>query len=237
MNYLLAISLVLAHIFSDHAVLQQEADVPVWGWGDPGSKVEVVWDGARYKTTVQADGSWRVTIPTGKADGMARSLKVKSGKECLERTDLVLGEVWLCSGQSNMEMPLSGFGFQEVEGATDAIMAAGETASLLRVFDIKTPKCTEPIKDVEAVWACSTPEVAARTSAVAYFFGKRLTQTLHIPVGIIVNAWGGSRIEPWMTRDAINGAGLTQQELDELYAVEESRTAGRKLPNSSGTAA
>ena len=221
MNYLLAISLVLAHIFSDHAVLQQEADVPVWGWGDPGSKVEVVWDGARYKTTVQADGSWRVTIPTGKADGMARSLKVKSGKECLERTDLVLGEVWLCSGQSNMEMPLSGFGFQEVEGATDAIMAAGETASLLRVFDIKTPKCTEPIKDVEAVWACSIPEVAARTSAVAYFFGKRLTQTLHIPVGIIVNAWGGSRIEPWMTRDAINGAGLSQQELDELYAVEE----------------
>ena len=221
MNYLLAISLVLAQIFSDHAVLQQEADVPVWGWGDPGCKVEVTWDGAQYKTTVQADGSWRVTIRTGKADGMARSLKVKSGKECLERTDLVLGEVWLCSGQSNMEMPLSGFGFQEVEGATEAIMDAPGLAGQVRVFDIKTPKCTEPIRDVEAVWQYSNADVAARTSAVAYFFGKRLTQTLHVPVGIVVNAWGGSRIEPWMTREAINGAGLTQQELDDLYAVEE----------------
>lgn len=217
----LFISLALASIFSDHAVLQQNSDVPVWGWGDPGKTVEVMWDGAKYKTTVQADGSWRVTLQTGKADGKARTLYVKSGKESLTRTDMVLGEVWLCSGQSNMEMPLSGFGFQEVEGATDAIMAAAETEYLLRVFDIKTPKCTEPIKDVEASWAYSTGEVAAKTSAVAYFFGKRLANTLHVPVGIIVNAWGGSRIEPWMTKEVINGAGLTQQELDDLYAVQE----------------
>ena len=221
MNYLLALSLVLASIFSDHAVLQQNSDVPVWGWGDPGKTVEVMWDGAKYKTTVQADGSWRVTLQTGKADGKARTLYVKSGKESLTRTDMVLGEVWLCSGQSNMEMPLSGFGFQEVEGATDAIMAAAETENMLRVFDIKTPKCTEPIKDVEASWAYTNGEVAAKTSAVAYFFGKRLANTLHVPVGIVVNAWGGSRIEPWMTKEVINGAGLTQQELDDLYAVEE----------------
>ena len=221
MNYLLAISLVLAQIFSDHAVLQQNAQTPVWGWGDAGKAVEVTWDGARYKTTVQADGSWRVTIPTGKADGVARTLTVTSGKEKLTRTDLVLGEVWLCSGQSNMEMPLMGFGFQEVEGATEAIMAAPETAGNVRVFDIKTPKCTEPIKDVEASWQYSSSEVAAKTSAVAYFFGKRLTKTLNVPVGIIVNAWGGSRIEPWMTREAIDGAGLTQQELADLYAVQE----------------
>ena len=211
----------LAHIFSDHAVLQQESSVPVWGWGDPGKKVEVAWDGAKYTTTIQADGSWRLSIPTGKADGVARTLSVKSGKESLQRSDVVLGEVWLCSGQSNMEMPLSGFGFQEVEGATEAIMAAPETAARVRVLDIKTGKCTEPQEDVETVWAYSTSGVAARTSAVGYFFARRLSVALDVPVGIIVNAWGGSRIEPWMTREAIDGAGLTQQELDELYAVEE----------------
>ena len=135
--------------------------------------------------------------------------------------DVVLGEVWLCSGQSNMEMPLSGFGFQEVEGATEAIMAAPETASRVRVFDIKTPKCTEPQADVDAAWAYTDGAVASKTSAVAYFFGKRLSKTLGVPVGIVVNAWGGSRIEPWMTREVIDGAGLTEQELKDIYAVQE----------------
>ena len=213
--------LILAHLFTDHAVLQQQAQAPVWGWGDPGQAVEVRWDGRRYKTTVQADGSWRVVLETGAADGRTYTLQVQSGKEHLTIQDIVLGEVWLCSGQSNMEMPLSGFGFQEVEGATEAIMAAPETASQLRVFDIKTGKCTTPQADVDAAWAYSDSEVAARTSAVAYYFGRRLTRSLNVPVGLIVNAWGGSRIEPWMTREAIDGAGLTEQELKDLYAVEE----------------
>ena len=215
------LTLVLSHLFTDHAVLQQETTLPVWGWGDPGKTVELSWDGNTYKTKVLADGSWRVNITTGKADGAAYTLTVKSGKESLSVNDVVLGEVWLCSGQSNMEMPLSGFGFQEVEGATEAIMAAPETASRVRVFDIKTPKCTEPQADVDAAWAYTDGAVASKTSAGAYFFGKRLSKTLGVPVGIIVNAWGGSRIEPWMTREVIDGAGLTEQELKDIYAVQE----------------
>ena len=215
------LTLVLSHLFTDHAVLQQETTLPVWGWGDPGKTVELSWDGNTYKTKVLTDGSWRVNITTGKADGAAYTLTVKSGKESLSVNDVVLGEVWLCSGQSNMEMPLSGFGFQEVEGATEAIMAAPETASRVRVFDIKTPKCTEPQADVDAAWAYTDGAVASKTSAVAYFFGKRLSKTLGVPVGIIVNAWGGSRIEPWMTREVIDGAGLTEQELKDIYAVQE----------------
>ena len=216
-----ASGLQLSHLFTDHAVLQQETAVPVWGWGEPGKSVELNWDGRKYKTQVLEDGSWRVNITTGKADGAAYTLTVKSGKESLSVNDVVLGEVWLCSGQSNMEMPLSGFGFQEVEGATEAIMAAPETASRVRVFDIKTPKCTEPQADVDAAWAYTDGAVASKTSAVAYFFGKRLSKTLGVPVGIIVNAWGGSRIEPWMTREVIDAAGLTEQELKDLYAVQE----------------
>ena len=217
----LILTLTLSHLFTDHAVLQQQTQVPVWGWGDPGKMVEVRWDGKSYKTSVKADGSWRVEIPTGKADGGAYTLTVKSGKESLTVNDIVLGEVWICSGQSNMEMPISGFGFQEVEGATEAIMEAPETASQVRVFDIKTPKCTQPQADVDAAWAYSDGAVTARTSAVAYFFAKRLSKSLGVPVGILVNAWGGSRIEPWMTREVIDAAGLTEQELKALYAIEE----------------
>ncbi len=211
----------LAHIFSDHMVLQQQTQAPVWGWGKPGSTVTLTWEGQSLKVRVQADGTWRTALPTGAADGVSRTLKVESGKESIGVEDIVLGEVWLCSGQSNMEMPVSGFGFQEVEGATQAILESPETASRLRVFEIKTPKCTQPIEDVDAVWAYSTGEVTARTSAVAYFFGRRLTRSLGVPVGIIVNAWGGSRIEPWMTREVIDRAGLTEQELKDIYAVEE----------------
>ncbi len=217
----LILTLTLSHLFTDHAVLQQQTQVPVWGWGDPGKMVEVRWDGKSYKTSVKADGSWRVEIPTGKADGAAYTLTVKSGKESLTVNDIVLGEVWICSGQSNMEMPVSGFGFQEVEGATEAIMEAPETASQVRVFDIKTPKCTQPQADVDAAWAYSDGAVTAKTSAVAYFFAKRLSRSLGVPVGILVNAWGGSRIEPWMTREVIDAAGLTEQELKDLYAVQE----------------
>ena len=217
----LLLALSLSHLFTDHAVLQQQSQAPVWGWGEPGKSVEVAWNGARYRTTVQPDGSWRISLPTGAADGKTYTLTVKSGRERLTVTDIVLGEVWLCSGQSNMEMPVGGFGFQEVEGATEAILDAAGTARDVRVFDIKTGKCTQPIQDVETAWAYSSPEVTARTSAVAYFFGKRLSKLLGVPVGLIVNAWGGSRIEPWMTRETIDGAGLTRQELDELYAVQE----------------
>ena len=217
----LILTLTLSHLFTDHAVLQQQTQVPVWGWGDPGKMVEVRWDGKSYKTSVKADGSWRVEIPTGKADGAAYTLTVKSGKETFTVNDIVLGEVWICSGQSNMEMPVSGFGFQEVEGATEAIMEAPETASQVRVFDIKTPKCTQPQADVDAAWAYSDGAVTAKTSAVGYFFAKRLSKSLGVPVGILVNAWGGSRIEPWMTREVIDAAGLTEQELKDLYAVQE----------------
>ena len=220
---LYAQSLRTAHIFSDHAVLQRETDVPVWGWGEAGKTVSVKssWNGETVRTKVASDGSWRVNLSTGAAGG-PYTLTLRSGKEKIVLEDIMLGEVWVCSGQSNMEMPVSGFGFQEVEGATEAIMEAGETASRLRVFDIRTGKEEKPLEDVENVWTLSTPDVVSRTSAVAFFFGKRLSGSLgNIPVGIIVNAWGGSRIEPWMTRTAIDAAGIGKEEREAIDAIEE----------------
>ena len=217
---LLLAALVLSNIFSDHAVMQRETTAPVWGWGEPGQTVSVKtsWDGKTVKTKVADDGSWKVWVSTGNAGG-SYSITVKSGREKLTVSDITFGEVWICSGQSNMEMPVSGFGFQGIEGSTEAILEAAETASQIRVFDIKTPKCKEPQKDVDAVWAYSTGDVVSRTSAVGYFFAKRLSKALGVPVGIIVNAWGGSRIEPWMTREAIDRVDLTPEEKAEIDSI------------------
>ena len=214
--------LQLSHLFTDHAVLQRETAVPVWGWGQPGAKVEVTgsWNGVKAVAKVADDGSWSVVLPTGEAGG-PYTLNVKSGKKALTVNDIALGEVWICSGQSNMEMPMQGFGFQEIEGATEAILAAPETAAQVRVFDIKTPKKTSPEKDVDAHWAYTDGAVTAQTSAVGYFFARRLTRSLGVPVGIIVNAWGGSRIEPWMTNDMINASGITAEDRKAIDAIEE----------------
>lgn len=230
--FLQAQPLTLAHLFTDHAVLQRDSDVAVWGWGKPGAKVSVrgSWAARGAQTTVANDGSWRVMLSTrpgtvsqiiGEDGSGPYDLHVISNGESIVVKDVRLGEVWICSGQSNMEMEIRGYGFQGVEGATEAILSAGETADDVRVFMIKTPKKTEPQSDVEASWQLTTPGVTAATSAVAYFFAKRLSGSLGCPVGIVCNAWGGSRIEPWMKREWIERAGLTQKELEDIYAVPE----------------
>lgn len=212
----------LARIFSDRMVLQRETSAPVWGRARSNSAVTVKtsWNGASVTVRSDADGKWKAFVETGAAGG-PYTLSVSCGKEKIEVQDIMLGEVWVCSGQSNMEMPLRGFGFQEVEGAREAILSAPETASQVRVFDIRTPKCTQEQEDVDARWNYTTSAVAAETSAVGYFFARRLSATLGVAVGIIVNPWGGSRIEPWMTRKAIEDAGITAEEMAAIDAIEE----------------
>lgn len=215
----------VAHIFSDHMVLQRESSVPVWGWGKPGTKVSVTtsWNGLQAETKVAKDGTWRVEVDTreyGKVSD-SKTMVILSGKEAVKLNDILLGEVWVCAGQSNMEMPISGFGFQEVAGARDAVMKAATYADRVRVFDIKTPKCPEPVDDVDATWKQASAGVCARTSAVAWFFATGLADNLDVPVGIIVNPWGGSRIEPWMTNEAIDAAGITAEERAAIDAIEE----------------
>ena len=212
----------VAHVFSDHMVLQRETSAPMWGWGKPGRTVSVLasWNGKTVTTQVASDGKWRVNLETGAAGG-PYTVTVWSGTDRIQMQDVLLGEVWVCSGQSNMEMPVSGFGFQEVEGARDAVMKAATYADRVRVFDIRTPKCTEPVNDVDATWKRSSAGVCARTSAVAWFFATGLTENLDVPVGIVVNPWGGSRIEPWMTREAIDAAGITAEERAAIDAIVE----------------
>ena len=216
-------NLRVAHIFSDHMVLQRETTAPVWGWGEPGKTVTVTpsWHGARPATArVAKDGTWRVDIETGAAGG-PYVVTVTSGQENIYLGDVLLGEVWVCAGQSNMEMPIAGFGFQTVDGARDAILKAATYAGKIRVINIKTPRCQEPIADVEASWVRASAASCAGTSAVAWFFATALADNLDVPVGIVANPWGGSRIEPWMTQEAIDAAGITAEERAAIDAIEE----------------
>ena len=212
----------VAHIFSDHMVLQRESSVPVWGWGEPGAKVTVTtsWNGAKADARVAKDGTWRVTVETGAAGG-PYALTVTSGKQTVTLADVLLGEVWVCAGQSNMEMPVGGFGFQRVEGAMQAAIKAATYAGKVRVIDIKTPRCYEPVDDIDASWKRASAKACLGTSAIAWFFATGLADNLDVPVGIIVNPWGGSRIEAWMTREAIDASGITAEERAAIDAVEE----------------
>lgn len=221
-SFAFAGDLKVAHVFSDHAVLQRETSAPVWGWGKPGAKVTVntSWDGKTTSATVAKDGSWRVKVTTGKAGG-SYAITVRSGKESVTISDVAFGEVWLCSGQSNMEMPMRGFGFQEIEGFREHLLEASEYASRIRIFNIKADTTHVAQADVQATWQYTQPDVFCESSAVGYLFAKRLTKNLDVPVGIIVNAWGGSRIEPWMSWDAVEQAGVSEEELKTIKALHE----------------
>ena len=213
----------VAHIFSDHMVLQRESFVPIWGWGEPGKTVtlEPSWyEGKTETAKVGKNGYWETTVETGEAGG-PHAIKLKSGGETIDLTDILFGEVWVCSGQSNMEMPVGGFGFQLVEGARDAAIKAGTYADKVRIIDIKTPRCYEPVDDIDASWKRASVGACVGTSAVAWFFATALADNLDVPVGIIVNPWGGSRIEAWMTRKALDASGITAQERADIDAVEE----------------
>ncbi len=215
--------LKLAHVFSDHAVMQRETTVPVWGWGVPGRKVSVKtsWNGKTVSTKVLQDSTWRVSVQTGEAGG-PYTIRVRSGKEECQIEDIALGEVWVCSGQSNMEIQMRGYGFQEIDNFHEHLMEASEYASRVRVFNIKSDTTHVLQKDVTTVWERTERDAFTNTSAVAYLFAKRLTRLLDgVPVGIIVNAWGGSRIEPWMDWEAVENAGISEEELAFIRTLRE----------------
>ena len=194
----------LAGVFSDNMVLQRETDCPVWGWAAPGARVSVSasWSRKAVSAVADADGRWRVSLRTPEAGG-PYTMTVRSGKERLERHDILCGEVWVCSGQSNMQMPVAGFSRQVVEGSREAILRAPAMADRIRIFKMDADTTQVPQADIKAEWKKASGNMAAYTSAVGYFFAERLTESLGIPVGIIVNAWVGSRIAAWMEAETV----------------------------------
>ena len=171
-------------------VLQRDQPVPIWGWADAGEEVTLVLRDAdqtveQARTTADQDGNWRLDLGPRPAGG-PYSLTVNE----LELTDVLYGEVWLCSGQSNMEWPVMVADAAEMEIAT-------ADYPKIRLFHVPKVPSGSPMSDVAAQWQSTSPATIAAFSAVCYYFGREIHSDLNVPVGLIASAWGGTRIEPW----------------------------------------
>ena len=198
--------LSLNNLFNDHMVLQQDTLISFWGQATKGVKVNLhcSW-GAQATTVADETGNWMVKLNTPKADNKSHTVTVKSKKNTIEIEDVLLGEVWLASGQSNMEMPMKGFRYAKihelVEGAEEEIANANYPE--IRMFTVKRIIAFESQENTEGNWAVCSPETLGEFSAVAYYFGKKLHQELNIPIGLIHSSWGGSPAESWVRLDFI----------------------------------
>jgi len=196
--------LKLATLFSEGMVLQRDQKVPVWGWADPDAEVTVSFAGKDKTVRAGKDGKFVVRLKKMDASKEPRSLKVVSGDESLEVKNILVGEVWLCSGQSNMYLPVSR------AGNFDKEQAEADYPSI-RMFLMDLTANTEPQKDCTGSWKVCTPENIGAFSATAYFFGREIHKELNVPVGLIRSCWGGTRIEAWSP----------MRSLDKFSAVQE----------------
>ncbi|MDR2129627.1 MAG: sialate O-acetylesterase [Odoribacteraceae bacterium] len=190
----------LPAIFAENMVLQQRSRVAVWGWTGVGERVKVTcsWDKKSYPARGDASGYWRVMIPTPGASYTPHALVIRDGDESVTIGNVLVGEVWLCSGQSNMEMPMKGFsGQQPVEGGPRAI--AGSRNPGIRCFTVARKSTIVPQTDCSGKWEIAGPETVPAFTATGYFFARLLNQALDVPVGLVHASWGGSRIEAWMS--------------------------------------
>lgn len=188
--------LKVANIFGDHMVIQQEMPVRIWGWAEPGATVQVdltdLQNAASNKLQADDDGRWFVQLPPRKANGKPLQLRIVSGQQKIEFKDILVGEVWICSGQSNMEWRV-----RQSANAQQEIAAADHAT--IRFFDVPTHvKQKEPQQDAQqADWKVCSPNTIGEFSAVGYFFGRELSKEINVPIGLVGTNWGGQRIEPF----------------------------------------
>lgn len=203
----------LPQFFSDNMVLQQQTDCNIWGWTEAGKKVIVLtsWDKKSYATTANKDGRFQVKVKTPEAGG-PYEITFKDG-ETISLKNILIGEVWICSGQSNMEMQMKGYKAQPVEGAAEELLSCNDNE--LRLFYGKRLASLEPQQDLAGSWLPANAASVREFSATAYFFGKALRKTLGVPVGLICTAFGGSACEAWMQADWLKAFPKVQQTITE----------------------
>ena len=203
----------LPKLWSDHAVIQRDRPIHVWGWADVGERVTATLRGSNggaeetASATTDSLGHWSLYLAPRPAGGGAYTLTV-SGSNTITVNDLLMGDVWLASGQSNMEMPLLGFpGSAVLKNGPEEIKAANHPEIRL----LHEPKRFSyfPMQDQEATWEICTPETAASFSSVAYFFAREIQHDQKVPIGVVEADWGGTPAESWTSLDTLgNDAGL-----------------------------
>lgn len=176
------------HIFGDHMVLQRGRVIPVWGWADPGEQVRVQLGEVVVEVETPQNGQWSTNLPAREAGGPLTM--TISGSNKITYSDVLIGDVWLCSGQSNMEFTVGGCNNAERERAE---------ANFPKIRHIKIPRIPASVvqDDVDAQWTVCSPETVGSYTAVGYFFGRHLQRELGVPIGLVNSSWGGTRIEPW----------------------------------------
>lgn len=187
--------IVFAPLFRDNAVLQREKPVPVWGRADPGEKVTVTFGSQTHKVVADANGRWLVTLGPMPASAEPAKL-VATGKNTVTVDNVLVGEVWICSGQSNMAMMVKACKNFDAE-------AAAANYPLIRHFAIPRTSSALPCDDVEGAWAVCSPETVGTFTAAGYFFARDLYKQLNVPIGLVNSSWGGTMIEAWMSPQAL----------------------------------
>ena len=208
-------NVTLPNIFGDNMVLQRNSEVKIWGWGNPKEEIKLVssWNNQEYSTVASNQAKWELTIKTPEAGGPF-TISIKGYNEVILK-NILIGEVWLCSGQSNMEMSASwgiDNGDEEVKNAADPN---------IRFFTVPKLTAASPQNNLLGNWTESTPETMKYFSAVGYFFAKRLREDLkNVPIGLISSNWGGTPAEIWMPEEVINSDPILLENAKKLNEQE-----------------
>ena len=203
----------LPQFFSNNMVLQQQTECNLWGTTDKGKTVSITtsWDNKTYQAKAGSDGKFEVKVQTPIAGG-PYTISFNDG-DMLQLSNVMIGEVWICSGQSNMEMQMKGFKQQPVEGTTEELMRCKDAQ--LRLFTVKRHVSLTPEWDVTGEWNEAHSASVRDFSATAYYFGRALRSTLEVPVGLIVTSWGGSACEAWMKSEWLKAFPKVKQAITE----------------------
>lgn len=205
---LLFAELSVPHVFSDRMVLQRDRAAAIWGRAEPNAEVQISFKGNTATTTAGSDGKWRTTIKTAGADAKGATLTINSGDKSLAIKDVVVGEVWFASGQSNMA-----FKMIETGRLYEQIIQESNIPGI-RMFDAERVSAVDAQEDCVGSWAVASPQTVPEFSAVAFFFARKLHTELGVPIGVINASWGGKPIETFTSREALNTLPATKSMVD-----------------------
>ena len=192
----------LASLFTDNMVLQQQSQAPIWGWAKAGKSITITtsWNKKSYNVKVGTTGKWMTKVSTPVYGG-PYTITIK-GDSTINLHNVLIGEVWLCTGQSNMEIPMKGYKSQPIMGSVDAILKSAN--SNIHIYTVPRSSITTAQENSKpSLWHVASPEFVANFSATGYYFGRLLNEMLHIPIGLISDCYGGSSAEAWMDAEGL----------------------------------
>ncbi len=227
-KWLKAQSLTMPSIFQSGMVLQQNMKDPVWGWAKPGATVTIdpSWQLKAYKTKAGDQGKWKVKLAAPDAGGPYK-ITIHADTATIVLSNVLVGEVWVASGQSNMEMPVKGYYNTPVLHANEII--TNSKNNQIRLFNVRHNTSSKPQKDFEGTWKQAGPASVAGFSVAGYIFAKKLQKVLNVPVGIIQSTWGGTSVQSWTDDNTLKKLGIDLNKINNVGGLNK-KYKGKKAP-------